>query len=300
MAIPDYQSLMLPLLESIADGKVHNFRDIIENLAKRFKVTDAERWEFLPSGAQPVYENRVAWAKTYLKHAGLLNYPQRGTMQITQRGIDVIKEQPKRIDIKFLEKYPEFIEFRTPKRRKAIMIEEKIADQTPEELLENEYQKLKENTERELLERVKLCSPQFFERFVVDLLVKMGYGGSRKDAGEAIGGSGDEGIDGIIKEDKLGLDVIYIQAKRWDNNVGRPEIQKFVGALSGKRANKGVFITTSDFTDDARKYIPSIQHKVILIDGATLAQLMFDHDVGVSTVSKYDIKEIDTDCFSEE
>lgn len=301
MAIPDYQSCMLPLLKFYADGQEHSFRETVDALAKEFKLTDAERREMLPSGQQEVFDNRVGWARTYLKKAGLIKTTKRGVNQITQRGLDVLNQNPDRIDVSFLAQFQEFKDFRALRRTRPE--EEPKADlnnKTPEELLEAAYQKLRSDLATDLLQRLKTCSPSFFERLVVEVIVKMGYGGTRKDAGKAIGRSGDGGIDGIIKEDKLGLDVIYIQAKRWDNTVGRPEIQKFVGALTGQRAKKGLFITTSDFSSDAVDYVSRIDAKVVLIDGETLAQLMIDHNVGVSTIGTYEIKKIDSDYFSEE
>ncbi len=301
MAIPDYQSCMLPLLKFYADGQEHTFREAIEALAREFKLTDAERREMLPSGQREVFDNRVGWARTYLKKAGLIEAPKRGVNRITKRGLDVLKQKPERIDVSFLAQFQEFKDFRALRHAKPEEEPElDLNNKTPEESLEGAYQKLRSDLASDLLQRVKTCSPTFFERLVVEVIVKMGYGGTRKDAGKAIGKSGDGGIDGIIKEDKLGLDAIYIQAKRWDNTVGRPEIQKFVGALTGQRAKKGLFITTSDFTSDAEDYVSRIDAKVVLIDGETLAQLMIDHNVGVSTISTYEIKKVDSDYFSEE
>ncbi|WP_323314147.1 restriction endonuclease [Anabaena cylindrica] len=223
--------------------------------------------------------------------------------QITDRGKNILIRNPSEINLKFLNQFPEFIEFKTTKKDNDKSEPEiiEISETTPQESIEFGYQKIRKELELELLNRVKSCSPDFFERLVVDLLVKMGYGGSRRDAGRAIGKSGDGGIDGIIKEDKLGLDIVYIQAKRWDNTVvGRPEIQKFVGALHGQRARKGVFITTSRFSQEAREYVSIIDSKIVLIDGQELAQLMIDNHVGVSTVSIYEIKKIDSDYFTDE
>jgi restriction system protein len=303
MAIPDYQSLMLPLLKVAADGKVHTKRDALNELAERFKLTEEERKELLPSGNQAVFDNRIGWARTYLKKSGLIEYPQRGHFQITDRGKSVLEKNPPVINVAFLRQFPEFIEFHSQKT---------IADpeppessdslsQTPEELVGSGYLKLRKQLESELLGRVKSAPPDFFERLVVRLITAMGYGGSLVDAGKAIGKSGDGGIDGVIKEDKLGLDLIYLQAKRWDNaSVGRPEIQKFVGALHGKRARKGIFLTTSTFTKDAHEYAEGLETKVILIDGVQLAELMFEYGVGVQTESTYAVKRIDSDFFEDE
>jgi restriction system protein len=302
MAIPDYQSVMLPLLKYSGDKKEHSLREAIEVLASEFSLNDAEKKALLPSGQQTIFDNRVGWACTYMKKAGLLETTKRGYFKISQRGLDVLKEKPKSINSKFLKRFKEFVEFQTKKNIPNDNPEiEEIDDKTPEESIETEYAKLRRNITSELLERVKNCSPDFFERLVVDLLVKMGYGGSRIDAGKAVGKSGDGGIDGIIKEDKLGLDVVYIQAKRWDNAaVGRPEVQKFVGALQGQRAKKGIFITTSTFASGAREYVLNIDCKVVLIDGNELSELMIDNNLGVSPISKYEIKKIDADFFTDE
>ncbi|MGE3425024.1 MAG: restriction endonuclease [Dehalococcoidia bacterium] len=304
MPIPDYQTLMLPLLKLAADGSERRFRDSIEQLARQFNVSEKERAELLPSGTAPVFDNRVGWARTYLKQAGLLQSPRRGVFQITDRGRTLLSTNPERIDAAFLDRYDEFRAFRMRRRdsepRSSEQAEQRPSGQeqeTPEDALASAYQKLRKNLETELLDQVKAASPAFFERLVIDLLVGMGYGGSRHDAGRAIGRSGDGGIDGIIKEDKLGLDVIYVQAKRWEGTVGRPDIQKFAGALQGLRANKGVFITTSTFSRDAEEYVASISSKIILIDGETLAGLMLDHNVGVASVGVYELKKIDSDYF---
>ncbi|MCE2906494.1 MAG: restriction endonuclease [Anabaena sp. CoA2_C59] len=272
-------------------------------LADVFNLSDEEKKGLLPSGQQTVFDNRVGWARTHLKKAVLLEYPKRGFFQITERGRDLLTQNPTKINIKFLNQFPEHIEFLNSKKDNDKSEPEIIetSETTPQESIEFGYQKIRKELELELLNRVKSCSPDFFERLVVDLLVKMGYGGSRRDAGRAIGKSGDGGIDGIIKEDKLGLDIVYVQAKRWDNTVvGRPEIQKFVGALHGQRARKGVFITTSRFSQEAREYVSIIDSKIVLIDGEELAQLMIDNHVGVSTVSIYEIKKIDSDYFTDE
>ncbi|MFB2839116.1 winged helix-turn-helix domain-containing protein [Floridanema evergladense] len=303
MSIPDFQKIMLPLLKYAADGKEHSLREAIEALTEEFNLSDEERKELLPSGQQAVFDNRVGWARTHLKKAGLLEDPKRGFFKITDRGLQILNQSPTEINLNFLMQFPEFIKFRTTRKETENNDTEipEILDKTPQESIEFGYQKIRKDLEFELLNRVKSCSADFFERLVVDLLVRMGYGGSRRDAGKAIGKSGDGGIDGIIKEDKLGLDIVFIQAKRWDNTVvGRPEIQKFVGALHGQRARKGVFITTSTFSHDAREYVSIIDSKIVLIDGQQLAQFMIDNNVGVSTVSTYEIKKIDSDYFTDE
>ena len=274
-------------------------REAIEHIADIFNLSDQDRKELLPSGSQYTIDNRVGWAKIYLQKAGLLESPKRSYFKITPLGLDVLKQNPPEINVKFLEQFPSFVEFRNTKKEKEYKTESGSI-QTPQELLEEGFQKIKKDLSQELLGYVKQSSPRFFERLVVDLLLVMGYGGSRKDAGQAVGQSGDGGIDGIIKEDKLGLDVIYLQAKRWENVVGSKEIRNFVGSLVGQKADKGVFITTSGFTKDALEYVKTITHKVILIDGDMLTQLMIENNIGVSKVISYDIKKIDSDYFAEE
>lgn len=304
MAIPDYQSLMLPLLDFAADGREHPLREARETLASRLGLSAEERAELLPSGRQPVFDNRVAWAKTYLQQAELLSSPRRGHFQITDRGRAVLAEKPAKIDVKFLDRFPEFVEFRTSGQKDkpvdTVKTNECRENSTPEEMLESAHQQIRSDLAADLIRRIKDSPPSFFERLVVELLVKMGYGGSRKDAGKALGKSGDEGIDGIINEDRLGLDNIYIQAKRWEGTVGRPEIQKFVGALHGRRARKGVFLTTGSFSAEAHDYVSRIDPKVVLIDGRELAELMIDFGLGVTTTTTYEIKRVDSDYFGEE
>lgn len=302
--IPDYQSIMLPLLEFIADGKEYKMRNITDELAIKFGITEEEQKELLPSGVAPVFYNRTAWAKTYLKKAGLIDSPKQGIVIISKRGLEVLKKKPSSINVKFLKQFSEFVAFQTVKREDESETEtsEEQSIQTPEELLETAYQKIRKSLAFELISKVVELSPAFFERLVVELLVKIGYGGSIKDAGKAMGKSGDEGIDGTIKEDKLGLDIIYIQAKRWKpgNVVGRPEIQKFVGALAGQGAKKGIFITTSNFTKEALDYTPRNETKIVLIDGEQLAQLMIDYNLGCTAQQTYEVKKLDSDYFGEE
>lgn len=295
MPIPDYQSIMLPFLNCLADKKEHSIREVIDALASQFKLTEEERNEMLPSGKQALFDNRVGWARTYLKKALLISSPRRGVFAITDRGKEVIDRKISKVDVDFLKQYPEFLEFIKPQPSPG-----PTPPITPEERLENAFQELHDGISSELLQTIKSCSPAFFENLVIDVLLKMGYGGSRQDAGKIRGGSGDGGIDGTINEDKLGLDIIYVQAKRWEGTVGRPEIQKFAGALQGQRARKGIFITTSGFSDEARDYVKHIDSKIILIDGQQLAKLMIEHNVGVSPVASYEIKKIDSDYFIEE
>jgi restriction system protein len=304
MPIPDFQSLMRPLLQFAADGNAHSIRDGLDHLANEFSLTNEERKELLPSGRQEVFTNRVAWAKTHLRMAGLIEAPSRGVFRITDRGQQVLREHPDRVDLRILREQPGYLEARDSKKgkneKKDSQEDSPEADQTPEEQIEAASLALRDSLGEEILAKMKSASPVFFERLVVELLVRMGYGGTRKDAGRAIGRSGDAGIDGIIKEDRLGLDVIYIQAKKWEATVGRPEIQKFAGALQGFRAKKGIFISTSDFSKEAEDYASRIDSKIVLIDGETLWNLMIDFGIGVSTIATYEVKKLDNDYFDEE
>lgn len=303
MAIPDYQSFMFPLLSLAADGTEHAIRKSADSLADEFDLSDEDRAELLPSGRQTVIYNRVGWARTYMAKAGLLEKTRRGHFRITDRGRGLLAEHPSKVDVKLLERYDEFQEFHTAHQRSVSSeAEDEASDEfsTPEEALEYGYQKILSSLSEGVLTTVKDCSPAFFEQLVVDLLVKMGYGGSRREAGSGLGRSGDGGIDGIIKEDRLGLDVIYIQAKRWENTIGRPEIQKFAGALLGQNAKKGISITTSGFSREALDYAANLESKVVLMDGRRLADLMIQHDLGVSPVATYEIKRFDSDYFLED
>lgn len=302
MPIPDFQSVMRPLMEFLADGREHSVRESLEHLSGHFQLTEDERRQLLPSGRQELFKNRVAWAKTHLRMAGLVEPAARGIFKITRRGLDVLGSHRGPIDLRLLKQQPGYTEARDRRREEDGTLPGAAEPErrTPEEMMEQSFEALRDNLGRELLAKLKAASPSFFERLVVELLVRMGYGGTRKDAGEALGKSGDEGIDGIIKEDRLGLDAIYIQAKRWEQTVGRPEIQKFAGALQGFRARKGIFITTSNFSRDAAEYASRIDSKIVLIDGQQLWNLMIDFHVGVSSVATYEVKRIDNDYFSEE
>lgn len=314
MAIPDFQTLMLPVLRVCGDQNEHRFSDIVRVLASQYHLTDEELQQLLPSGRYPVFKNRVAWARTYLVKSGLLESPRREFVKVTDKGRKVLGKAPVKITIGYLKQFPEFVEFqerstdqkpvtsdqKSVTTRKLIQAIEPEEEKTPEENIDFSYLQLRSELAKDILDRVKSCSPAFFEKMVVEVLVAMGYGGSLSDAGQTVGKSGDGGIDGIIKEDRLGLDVIYIQAKRWDSTVGRPEIQKFVGALQGQRARKGVFITTSNYTKDSIEYARNIDCKVVLIDGMQLSNLMIDLNVGVSCAVKYEIKKIDSDYFIED
>ena len=287
MPIPNFQLIMLPLLQIAGDGQTHYIHDAVDELSKHFSLSEEEKTKLLKSGKQPRFYNRVGWARTYLKKAGLLVYPRHGCFQITENGKSVLDESPAKIDTTYLKRFSEYVEFKKTVREKSEEDtgEDDLEGLTPEEALEDAYQRIRRDLADELLEYVLESTPGFFEKLVVELLVSMGYGGSQRDAARAVGQSGDEGIDGIIDEDRLGLDTIYVQAKKWkpDNSVGRPEIQKFVGALQGKRAKKGIFITTSRFTDGAHQYAQGIDTQVVLIDGQWLMDLMIDSGVGVSS-----------------
>lgn len=299
MAIPDFQTIMLPLLRIMNDGKEHSIREVVDSLAIEFGLTQEELSQLIPSGTQTLFYNRVGWARTYLVKSGILQITRRTYIQITDRGKQIMSQNPPRIDIHFLQQFQEFIEFRA--RKPEVVSPGSNSDEqttrTPEEVFEDAYQEIRETLEQEILQNVMKCSPAFLERLVVELLVRMGYGGSRREAARAVGQSGDGGIDGIIDEDKLGLEAVYIQAKRWDSVVGRPEIQKFVGALMGKKAKKGIFITTSSFSNDAIAFVSNIDYKIVLIDGKRLAEFMYDYELGVTEVSTYKIKRIDSDYF---
>ena len=302
MAMPDFQSFMKPLLKYLSDGKTRNRREIYDAMAKYFKLTENEINEKLTSGQERRYENRVSWSITYFKQAKLVEIPKRGFIRITDRGLDVIRQNPPIINTKFLQSFQEFRDFQNRKKIKTVPIkpEEDDIHKTPQEYLEIGYQKINEELMSNLLNQISECSPQFFERLVVDLLLSMGYGGSRQEAGRVTRQTKDGGIDGIIKEDKLGLDEIYIQAKRWQSSVDRTEIQKFVGALAGKKAQKGIFITSSTFSKGAIEYAKGVQQKIILIDGEQLSELMILHNVGVTVNQTYEIKKLDLDYFIED
>lgn len=305
MAIPDFQSCMLPLLRCIQDGNEWAMRDVTARLTEEFKLTDAEQQEMLPSGNARLIVNRVGWARSYLKEAGLIVAVRRGVIRITTQGKSVLAEKPSHIDMKYLERFPAYIAFRDRGKKGpgnaeddgTVVIE---STKTPDELIDTAYSELRNALADELLQQVTEMTDKFFERLVVELLVAMGYGGSIADAGKAVGQSGDGGIDGVIKEDRLGLDTIVVQAKRWTSNViGRPEIQSFAGSMEGYRATKGVFITTSSFSQPAREYVNQIQRKIVLIDGVTLANLMIDFGIGVATYRSLDLKRLDSDYFQE-
>ena len=291
-----YEEIMLPLLKYLSDGEEHNLSQTRDDLATQFKLTDEELRELHPSGQQTVFRNRVGWARTYMKKAGLIISNRRSHFQISNQGLELLEENPTEINSKSLVRYESFVEFKSP-RKSTIELKNDDTDQTLEESLEHTYQQLHSELAKELLDLIKTCTPSFFERLVIDLLITMGYGGSRKDAGKAMGKSGDGGIDGIINEDRLGLDVIYLQAKKWENTVPLREIRDFTGALAAKQAKKGIFITTSSFPASVYEFVKQVEYKIILIDGERLTDLMIEYDIGLSTVNTYHVKTTDLDYF---
>jgi restriction system protein len=310
MPVPDFQTLMLPVLEVFADGEDHTSREVRDRVAEKLRISDADLAELLPSGTQPAFHNRIHWALWYLQRCGLTQRPRRGVHRITERGCEVLTKKPARIDLKFLAQFPEF---RALKKVRSSESSSESADadplrvpiggatlETPDALLARAYAEHREALEDDILERLLNVSPRRFESIVIELLVAMGYGGSFADAAQRIGRSGDGGIDGIIKEDRLGLDAVYVQAKRWQGNVGRPEIQKFAGSLQGVRAKKGIFITTSDFSRDAVDYAERIETRIVLVDGSTLARYLFEFGVGVRDEHLYAVKRLDEDFFEDD
>lgn len=305
MPIPDFQTLMLPVLKLLGERGPMRSPAIRDAVANEFFLTASELAELIPSKRQGLFHNRVAWALSYLKQAGVIGSPSRSVYSITQRGTELLGDPPDRLTINYLMKYPEFAAYRTKKRpgnddateRQTGSNDQIADDRTPDELIAEAYDTLNQTLARELLAQMTTMDPYSFEQLVIDVLVAMGYGGNIENAGQVTPKSGDEGIDGVINQDKLGLDVVYVQAKRWAKTIGRPDIQSFVGALAGKQANKGIFITTSDFSIGAMQFAQTVPQKVVLIDGERLAQLMIEHDVGVATQMIYRVKKIDTDYF---
>jgi restriction system protein len=309
MAIPDYQSCMRPLLAFGLDGGEKNINEAIAAVANHFKLTDADRTELLPSGKQTVFNNRCHWARTYLDKAGALNRTRRSHFIVTERGLKLLAHNPERIDAKILKQFPEFMNFQSPAnetggeqaQEKESQQSSELSSATPEEIIQTAEAAIASALRGQLLERIADLSPTFFERLVVDLIVAMGYGGSRDSVVQRLGKSGDEGIDGVVNEDPLGLDVVYMQAKRYapENTIGRDRIQQFAGALVGQGASKGVFVTTSSFTKQAIEYAQRVPQRIILLDGNELTRLMIRYGVGVRTERKIDLKRIDLDYFDE-
>ena len=309
MGVPAFQSLMLPMLEALSDGQVRRVvPDVANILAARLHLTDDDLAEMLPSGAMSTFVNRTHWAATYMSKARLMDRPKRAHVVITRRGLDVLAERPERVDIPFLARYPEFAAFRAKRTlsegQPAGETVARAEEENPEESLFRAYGSWRATVEADLLERLQSDSfPwQSFERLVVDLLHAMGYGGSDEDRRRVTKMTGDDGIDGVIDEDRLGLDAVYIQAKNYGptNKVGRPDLQKFAGSLEGQRASKGVFITTSTFSAEARQYVDRISRRIVLIDGPTLARYMYDHGIGVRPRKTLDVKGVDEAYFEGE
>ncbi len=312
MPIPEFFYFIRPALELHQDGKVLSVQHIEDALAIQFGIEAKEREELLPSGRSTRLYSRVQWATTYLRQAKLLESTGRGLNRITDRGLTYLRSCPPVIKPVDLTQFPEFVAFQRknayvvngtatkdqPQPVVPVMPERDIA--TPEEIIDTSYKTLRDALAQELLERMKAMPPAFFERLIVQLMLSLGYGGAFEEAGQALGKSGDGGVDGVINQDKLGLDKIYLQAKRWSNgSVGSNEVQAFVGALSGRGAVKGVFITTSTFTKAAMEYVKNNHSfKISLIDGDELARMMIDHNLGVSLVQRYEIKRIDSDFFT--
>jgi restriction system protein len=303
--VPDFQSIMLPLLRLLGDKQIHKASDLRIKIANHFDLSETDQNEMLPSGTQLKLDNRVHWAISYLKHAGLLIYPSRGSCLITDVGINVLANPPENINIKYLRTFQVFQQWQDEtksNRRKADILDEEEGVQvlsTPDEDMENSYTELTRVLRSEIIEKIKSCSPQFFEQLVIDLLLKMGYGGSKIEAGEVLGKSNDGGIDGLIKEDRLGLDIIYVQAKKWENVVPVSQVRDFAGALLSKKAKKGIFIATSSFPNTARQFVAAIEPRIVLVDGEQLAELMIEHDLGVSVKRTFPVKKLDLDYYEE-
>ena len=301
MSIPNFEELMLPLLEVCGDGSEHTFGEAVETLAHRFNLSSAETAELLPSGRYPRFRHRIGWARTDMVKAGLLESTGKGRIRITERGGYVLAKKPPGLDRKYLRTFPEYLAWeKSSTGREPPGPNPPDDGQTPEEVIAYLYESLRAALATDLLEAVKKCPPDFFERLVVHLLVEMGYGASRRDAGQAVGQTGDGGIDGVIKQDRLGLDEVYIQAKRWQNTVGRPTVHAFVGALEGRGASRGVLLTTASFSHEAREYVKNIQKRVVLVDGKELAQLMIEHGVGVLDADTYTMKKMDPGYFADD
>ncbi len=302
MAVPGYQEFMLPLLKLTSDGQEHSISEVVETLAEHFALTEDDRAIMLSSGTQTMLYNRVTWALTYLAKSLLVDKTGRGRFRLTPRGQEVLRQSPERIDNHFLEQFEEYVAFKNKRRvRKDVPttgVEAVLAEEvTPDERLDEAYRELRETLADDLLARIREGSPKFFEYLVVDVLVAMGYGGSRADAAQVVGRSGDDGIDGVIKEDQLGLDMVYVQAKKWENTVGPGEIDRFVGSLSRKKAQKGVFITSGTFTSGARRAAAEAAVRIVLLDGDDLAERMIDHGVGVTEHKTIVVNKLDSDYF---
>ena len=306
MAIPKYHEFYMPVLTALGDGEPHSTREIRDSIAEQLRILPEERQELLPSSRYPVYSSRVGWACTYLKKAGLVENPRKSYWRLTEEGRNVYLHPPSRLDNHFLSGFSSFREFTRPAARaeeNGAPESDPIApntDETPNDRMEQAHSEINEKLAEDLLAEIMAKDSTFFEELVVKLLLKMGYGGSLSDAGYVTQRTNDGGIDGIIREDKLGFDQIYIQAKRWDpeKTITRPEIHRFSGALREKQASKGLFVTTAGFSDGARA--SAEQQHIVLVDGKRLTKLMIEYNVGVSTVAKYEIKSIDSDFFNDD
>lgn len=304
MAVPDFSSMFVPFLQVLADGSEQHIQTITEAVADRMGVSKEDRELMLPSGNQRRLANRIGWARTHLKHAGLIEYRDRGVMKITDRGLQLLTTNPVSLSLKDLDEFAEHKAWRSKGKNidggggvvSPVVVDPEL---TPMEQMSSLSSELNRQLADDLLAQVRIMDPYKFEQLVIDLLFAMGYGGSRTEAAKVTQATNDEGIDGIINEDRLGLDVIYVQAKRWKDNVGRKEIQAFVGALAGKQATKGVFITTSSFRDTAVEYASAVAQKVVLVDGERLGQLMIEYDIGVSHDQTFIVKKVDSDYFDE-
>lgn len=302
MSVPIFHEMLLPILRHVSDGEPHRPNDTLAYVSTQFPLSEEDLGERLPNGRTRLMD-RVLWAITYLRKSKLIESVSWGVFRITDRGRSLLGEAPKILGLKDLERYPEYLEFKGKSSRTTVSsaVEDRSSQETPEEELERLFRSIRTGVEAELLEAFKIASPIFFEKIVLSLLVAMGYGGSREDAAKGTKRSGDDGIDGVIKEDRLGLDLIHMQAKRWtDRVVGRPEVQSFAGSLEGQRGRKGVFITTSTFSPDAREYVSRIEKKIVLIDGAGFANLCFDFGIGVTAEIPYSVKKLNSDFFIEE
>ncbi|WP_147871344.1 restriction endonuclease [Stieleria maiorica] len=302
MAVPDFQSMFVPFLSVLSDGEEHAIKQVTEAIADEMDLTRQDREEMLSSGSQRRLANRVGWARTHLKHAKLIEYTGRGVMKITQRGLDSLSSHPNGLTLKDLDQFAEHYEWHHKKRPSSPAStdgDQRGSTSTPEEQIASLTTELNAKLADDILAQVREMDPYKFEQLVIDLLFAMGYGGSRAEAAKVTKASNDEGIDGIISEDRLGLDMIYVQAKRWKDSVGRKEIQAFVGALAGKQASKGVFITTSSFRNTAIEYAEAVTQKVVLIDGERLGELMIEYDIGVSRDQAFVLKKIDSDYFED-
>lgn len=302
MPIPDFESIMLPLLEAVKDGREHRMLELGNELADHFKLSYEEKLLLKPSGEETLFQNRVRWARLYLKKAGLVEDPRSGYTRITSKGSELLQKNISKIDVKFLKQYPEFSNFYH--KKKAISVPEMEVSEavgtdaiplTPEDMIIQGYEIIRNNLEKEIISRLINNLPEFFERAILELVRKMGYGIDH----QVLGRTGDGGIDGVIKQDKLGLEEIYFQAKRWKGTVPIHQVRDFAGALLAKKSKKGIFITTSDFSPDAHDYVRNTDLKIILINGDELSKLMFENNLGVTTSDTYELKKIDEDYFAE-